>query len=142
MHNTILNYIIIGILLFFVLLVIALIDNYFRKKNEILQYEVDTRYTFNKPISKVLEDFIQECFDEYQLMVLIPKQELYINDDRQLEICKDLSNKVAKYISPRLLNTLYQWYNKDTIYEIIADKIYMIVANYVVQHNATIKSNP
>lgn len=140
MPNAILNYVIVVFLIICVLGMISVVDTYLKRKNEIYLYQVDTQHRLDKTPSDLLEEFINQCFIEYQLIVLIPKQELHINTDREREICTDLTARVAKYISPHLLAVVSQQYNTDMIHDIIADKIYIIVTNYVVSHNETIQT--
>ena len=138
MPNAILNYAILIIVILVGISFYNVIDTYLKNKNEIFRYQVDTQHKSDKSASQILEDFIGQCFAEYQIIVLIPKQELYINSDREKEICTDLGNMISKYISPHLINVLSQEYNTDMLHDIIADKIYIIVTNYVINHNATI----
>ena len=143
MPNVILNYIIVVILVFCLIGLISVIDSYLKKKNEILQYQVDIAYTpHDKSSSQILEEFISECFTEYQVLVLIPMNELYIGPEREQQICTDLATRVANHISPHFLNILYRQYNKLTIHDIIGDKIYMMVTGYVVEHNQSIDTSP
>ena len=68
-------------------------------------------------------------------MILIPKREMYISDEREQEILSDLAAKVAERISPNLIERLSQFYNPNSIDKIIADKISIAVSNYIINNN-------
>ena len=72
-------------------------------------------------------------------MVLIPKNELYITDEREKEIRNDLVQKVVQRLSPMALDKISLFYNVHQIDSIIADKVYITVMNYVVSHNAIVE---
>ena len=56
-------------------------------------------------------------------------------DEREKEIRNDLVQKVVDRISPMALDKISLFYNVHKIDEIIADKVYITVMNYVVSHN-------
>lgn len=132
---------IIGVILIaciFCLIVIAIKDNrtYKQQMIRISQYSVNIQATIDDSIQDLLTSIINECFEDYKLLVLYPKNENYITDAREEEIRKDLVNKVAERISPMSLDKLSLRYNLDNIDMVIADKIYIIVTNYVVETNS------
>lgn len=98
------------------------------------RYEINTRLTEYKA-ADLLNSFIEDCFIDYQLMILIPKREMYISDEREQEILSDLAAKVAERISPNLIERLSQFYNPNSIDKIIADKISIAVSNYIINNN-------
>lgn len=137
-----------NILLIILLLAIAVICTTFvisyKKIKEaelnIAKYEINTRSTIDASIPAVLNLIIEDCFNDYQVMILAPKDELYISDDREREIRSDLVNKVTERLSTEAVQKLSQFYNIKNIGNIIADKIYITVMNYVVTHNSIIMS--
>ena len=86
-----------------------------------------------------MNDIIDDCFRDYEIMVLVPKNELYITDEREKEIRNDLVAKVVERLSPMALDKISLFYNVHRIDEIIADKVYITVMNYVVSHNSLIE---
>ena len=102
------------------------------------RYEINTRLAEYKA-AELLNSFIEDCFMDYQLMILIPKREMYISDEREQEILSDLAAKVAERISPNLIDRLSQFYNPDSIDKIIADKISIAVTNYIINNNRPIQ---
>ena len=68
-------------------------------------------------------------------MVLAPRNEGYITEQREEEIRSDLVAKVSERISPIAMDKLSLRYNISNIDRVIGDKIYIVVTNYVVEHN-------
>jgi hypothetical protein len=133
-------------LIFITLCAIVVLVAYFIHKNteykdkllEISKYEINTRNTIEMNASDLLTRFIEDCFVDYQVMILIPRDELYINDDREQEITNDLVSKVAERFSPNMLDRLSTFYNPNSIDKVIADKISIVVSNYCIDHNRII----
>ena len=109
---------------------------------DLSSYEINTRNPIDQSIPSALDSFISDCFTDYQLMVLIPRNELYITEVREQEIIKDLAAKVSERISPNFKERLSKYYNPDTLDKVIADKIYIAVLNYCINNNAVIKTEP
>lgn len=108
---------------------------------ELGRYSTNVQAIIDKTIPGLLNDIIEDCFRDYEIMVLIPKNEAYITDEREKEIRSDLVQKVVTRISPMALDKISLFYNVHRIDEIIADKVYITVMNYVVTHNALITDN-
>lgn len=108
---------------------------------ELTRYSTNVQAVIDKNIVNTLNDIIDDCFKDYEIMVLIPKNELYITDEREKEIRSDLIEKIVERISPMALDKLSLFYNVHRIDSIIADKVYITVMNYVVSHNSLISSD-
>lgn len=108
---------------------------------ELGRYSTNVQAVIDDSIPQILEFIINDAFQDYQIMVLIPKNELYITDEREKEIRRDLVEKVVNRMSPMALDKISLFYNVHKIDEIIADKVYITVMNYVVQHNELITSS-
>lgn len=105
---------------------------------KLAKYEINTRSTIDSSIPAILDLIIDDCFTDYQVMILIPKNELYISDQREKEIRNDLVCKVVERLSDEAIEKISQFYNVKNIDKIIGDKIYITVMNYVVNHNKMI----
>lgn len=105
---------------------------------ELGRYSTNVQAVIDKNIPELLNDIIEDCFRDYEIMVLIPKNELYITDEREKEIRSDLVHKVVDRLSPMALDKISLFYNVHRIDEIIADKVYITVMNYVFTHNNVI----
>ena len=136
------------ILIFFIIafaayLILREVNRHNEQKSilELSKYEVNTRTPLDPNIKNYLGEFISDCFDDYCVMVLFPKNELYITNDRELEIINDLTAKVVERLSPNLREKLSQYYNDDNIDKVIADKIYITVISYVISINSRTINN-
>lgn len=112
--------------------------SYQKQLMELGRYSTNVQAIIDKNIPGLLHDIIDDCFRDYEIMVLIPKREAYITDEREKEIRNDLVQKVVNRISPMALDKISLFYNVHKIDEIIADKVYITVMNYVVSHNSLI----
>lgn len=129
----------IFIALVFAIVVLAVVINrHYKKVIELSKYQIDTSATIDDTIKNLLADIITECFEDYKLIVLYPLQEGAIDDKREEAIRKDLVEKVGERISDATLNKLSLRYNRINIGSVIADKIYITVMNYVLDHNTSI----
>lgn len=108
---------------------------------ELGRYSTNVQAVIDKNIPELLNDIIDDCFRDYEIMVLIPKNELYITDEREKEIRSDLVQKVVDRLSPMALDKISLFYNVHRIDEIIADKVYITVMNYVFTHNNVISGS-
>lgn len=86
-------------------------------------------------ISAHLDFIINECFDFYIVMNLMPKNLDYINNNTEKEIIKHLSEIVPERISSTLYSQLSLIYNSNQVPKIIAEKIYSRVLEYVLNYN-------
>lgn len=141
-YNLIILCIIIGIFIAIVSsLAVAVIvsNNKYRKKLEKLSYyQINTAAKIDQSIPELLELIINESFRDYQVMHLIHLNEQYINSEREAQIRKELVNLVTNRISNASLDKLSLFYNLENIAKILADKIYIVVMDYVVKHNSTV----
>lgn len=136
----------VWLLLFSVLCVFLIsysIKSGIKYRNEMLKtsrYNINTQAIIDDSITLLLNSIIDECFTDYKVLVLEPRQEGYISSEREDEIRKDLISKIVERLSPMSLDKLSLRYNIDNIDRIIADKVYIVVTSYVVEHN-DIKDN-
>ena len=119
-------------------LIIQLVLNYKYRKIMIQQSEhrLHISAQIDKTIPELLEYIIQESFRDYEATTLVPLNEDYINEEREKEIRAELVNIVGERISPIALEKIAIFYNEDNIAKVIADKIYITVMTYVVEHNS------
>lgn len=108
---------------------------------ELGRYSTNVQAIIDNGIPDLLEAIIADSFNDYNVMVLAPRQELYITEEREAEIRKDLTEKVAMRLSPMSVDKLSLFYNIHNLDGVLADKIYITVTNYVVQHNDIIRAN-
>ena len=112
-------------------------NNKHRKKaEELARYQMHITSNIDKSIPEILDLIINESFADYKVKFLIPLNEEYINTEREAEIRTELVQVVSSRISNAAIDKLSLFYNPKNIAEIIADKIYIAVMNYTVEHNA------
>lgn len=111
-------------------------NNKHRKRLEDLsKYQMHITSNIDKSIPEILDLIIRESFADYQIKYLIPLQEGYINSEREGQIRKELVTLVTTRISSAALDKISLFYNIANIADIIADKIYILVMDYVTKHN-------
>lgn len=111
-------------------------NNKHRKRlEEITVYQIHTSSKIDQSIPEILDLIIRESFADYQVKYLLPLDEKFINSEREAQIRKDLANLVTTRISSAAMDKISLFYNIANIADIIADKIYILVMNYVTDHN-------
>ena len=124
-----------------ILSIVVIVTNEKHKKKieEISLYQINTSANIDASIPHILEIIIEESFADYQVKSLVPLNEGFINTDREAEIRKELVNLVSSRISNAALDKLSLYYNIKNIADIMADKIYILIMNYVIEHNKGIE---
>ena len=137
LFNSITALLIIMAVVLIVLAIIVVITNirYKKKLLEISMYQINTSAQIDGSIPEILSLVIDECFNDYKIKELLPVQDEYINSEKEAEIRKGLTSMVTHRISNAALDKLSLFYNITDIAEILADKIYITVMNYVLNHN-------
>lgn len=137
LYNLTLIIIIIAIGIFVALGIIMVRSN-IKYKEAVLnlsKYQINTSTQIDDAIPGFLALIIDECFNDYKIKELIGSEDEYINSERESEIRKGLTSLVTQRISNAALDKLSLFYNISEIAEILADKIYITVMNYVIEHN-------
>lgn len=124
-----------------ILSIVVIVTNEKHKKKieEISLYQINTSANIDASIPHILEIIIEESFADYKVKSLVPLNEGFINTDREAEIRKELVNLVSSRISNAALDKLSLYYNIKNIADIMADKIYILIMNYVIEHNKGIE---
>lgn len=124
-------------------LIFVVISNWKHRKNieRMTMYQINVTSTIDSSIPEILSMVIRECFEDYQIKTLLPLEEGYINSEREAEIRKGLVEVVTSRLSSATLDKLSLYYNIKNIADIIADKVYITVLNYVVNHNNTVTNS-
>lgn len=129
--------IVVAILILSALAATTIILNHKHRKEieKISMYQTNVSATIDSSIPEILNIIIDESFTDYKIKSLLPLNEEYINNDREVEIRKGLVQLVTNRISSAALDKLSLFYNIENIADILADKIYIVVMNYVMEHN-------
>lgn len=125
------------------MLVFVIVSNWKHRKNmeRISMYQINVTSTIDSSIPEILSMVIRECFEDYQVKTLLPLEEGYINSDREAEIRRGLVEIVTSRLSSATIDKLSLYYNIKNIADIIADKVYITVLHYVVEHNKAFTTN-
>jgi len=99
------------------------------------RYDIDTHLNITDDIELRLDKMIESCFQEYTITMLIYKTDWYITESDEIQINKDICDLVANRISHVFIKQLSLYYNEDSIYDIIAKRVYFKVTNFVIEHN-------
>ena len=123
-----------------VVLGVALIVVYHIHKKELerlTSYEINVGATIDEEIPNILEKFVSNIFMDYRLKYLdMQYNGKYISDDIQKGIYKEFAALCGKRLSPAMMDKLSLFWKREAIAEVVADKIYLTVVDYVVTHNA------
>lgn len=125
--------------LFAVIVAIYAIKTNSKDKQRLIEASTSTvnkQAVIDETIPRILDLIITECFEDYKLLVLIPKNEFHINDKREAEIRRDLAEKVETRLSPVAVDKLSLYYNINNLDKIIGEKIYISVMSYVIEVNS------
>ena len=122
------------------MLTFVIMSNWKHRKNmeRLTMYQINVTSTIDSSIPEILSMVIRECFEDYQIKSLLPLEEGFINSTREAEIRRGLVEIVTSRLSSATLDKLSLYYNIKNIADIIADKVYITVLNYVINHNEEI----
>lgn len=139
-HNYYIAVLACSILLIGGILILAGISIHNTRKNqqavqEIMKYQINVNASIDRSIPEILDLVIMDCFNDYKIKFLEPIEHGFITAEREIEIRKELVSIVTGRISEATLDKLSLFYNINSIADILADKIYICVMNYVVDHN-------
>lgn len=141
MCNALIILLAIAIVIMTILAAIVIVSCNRHKKRieEISLYQTNVAANIDSSIPEILNIIIDESFTDYKIKSLLPLNEEFINNDREVEIRNGLVNLVTARISSAALDKLSLFYNIENIADILADKIYIIVMNYVMEHNKSLQ---
>lgn len=132
---------IIMIAIIIIVLIIATVHHKHQKAiHELTKYNINTSALIDDSIPLILENFIMNCFTDYRIISL-PLDIGYITEDKMKEMEKEFTDIVVSRLSENMLDKLSLYYNVKNIADIISDKIYIILSNFVIETNS-IYNNP
>lgn len=85
----------------------------------------------------IIDAIIQDIFNRYQIINLSHEENLYISDKRQLQIIQEVFTMVMNAISNNILERLSLIYKKEYIEDIIAQRVQMVVLQFVIDTNGS-----
>lgn len=85
-------------------------------------------------VNNLMDTLITSEFETYRIMYLEHKQD-YINREYEKKILHEVIDKVSDRISLSIMNNIALYYDPDSISDIIAEKVYLLVSLYVAENN-------
>lgn len=85
-------------------------------------------------VNNLIDTLITSEFESYRIMYLEHKQD-YINREYEKKILHEVIDKVSDRISISIMNNIALYYDSDSISDIIAEKVYLLVSLYVAENN-------
>lgn len=136
-NRIILAMIFVVVLMIFGVCVLAVVLNHkhFKSSERLTRYQINVSSQIDGSIPQILDLIINDCFDDYKVKFLVPLNLGHINSEEEDNIRRGLAEMVTARISNNTLEKLSVFYNIANIADIIADKIYINVMSYVVEHN-------
>lgn len=138
------NFILTGIICILVVLIISIISKHViaNKTINLSLLELQLKTPITPHVVEILDEFIQECFDDYMFLNgQYAMEDRYISDDEEKQITTDIVTIVSDRISSTLYKQLSVYYNEKVIPIIISNKIYELVVLFVTKKNQA-KSKP
>ena len=108
-----------------------------KELEKIMNYEINIGAKIDNEIPNILETYVTSIFTDYRLKFLEADESLiYINGDKEIEILHDIGTLCSERLSPAMVDKLSLFWKREQIAEVISDKIYLVVMQYVASFNA------
>lgn len=109
--------------------------------NDLTRFSINISANIDDTIPKLLDLIIGEAFADYQALNTAYKESYYITDDDEKKLRDGLASAVSERLAGPTMDKLSLYYNAPELAKIIADKIYIVVLSYVVNHNTSSMTN-
>ena len=113
---------------------IIVLDEYLKEKNDIRRFEVNVTTPNDGEALKSLDDLINNTIAEYYALN-IGYRNKGINSKMEEDMQKEITKLVGERISSTLLHKLTFYYDRNTIDQIIANKCYIKITDFVISEN-------
>ncbi len=121
----------------FCTLFLILYDKNNKEKNRIKEFEITSTLNIDGSIVEKLEKFIQDNFTEYLVLkVHLLETNQYINEELEDEIREEFTTYISDRLSPIFIQQLSMYYNIENIHQVLGNKIYILITNYVAAVNS------
>lgn len=108
-----------------------------KEKNRIQEFSTTANLPIDHTIGEKLDKFISDNLTEYLVLnIHIMENNQYINEELETEIRNGFTTYLSDRISPIFMQQLSLYYNIDNIHQVIGNKIYIAITNYVAAMNA------
>ena len=103
-----------------------------REKNRIQEFTTTANLTIDHTIGEKLDKYISDNLTEYLVLnIHILENNQYINEELETEIREGFTTYISDRLSPIFMQQLSMYYNIDNIHQVIGNKIYIAITNYV-----------
>lgn len=131
----------ISIILILVIVYLILINliklqnlKYRKKEYNLSKYAININTSCDNA-STILDNLIEDIFNEYLILNIEYKEYPYINEELENQINKEVSEIVVNRLSQSIIDKLCLTYNKNSIGDIIAKKVYLRTITYTMKKN-------
>ena len=115
---------------------IAIYNRNNREKNRIQEFNITANLSIDHTIGEKLDKFISDGLTEYLILnINLLEGNQYINEEMENTIREGFTTFISDRISPIFMQQLSMYYNIDNIHQVIGNKIYIAVTNYVASMN-------
>lgn len=97
--------------------------------------EIQLSQNIDNNIVDKLDDYLEDIFNDYILSSPKYLQQPYINSKDEEQMRQDLVDLVSDRMSPYLYQKLAIYYNENSIPDILANKIFLLVTAFVANKN-------
>ena len=114
---------------------------YLKNKNDSLDFTATMSTDIDLKCIEILDSIIKDTFDEYILMniSLNSEKNMYINTETETKIYTEVANNVLETLGPTLLQKLTAIYSLSHIPVMVANKVYFMTTEYVVNNNSLLQ---
>lgn len=104
---------------------------------ESAMFQFHSTIKLNGDILEILDDFINGIFNDHIVLKGDYHNVPFINSVEEDNLRQEVIDKVSSRISSTMYYQLSLYYNRDSITDIIGERIYELVSLYVTQHNTS-----
>lgn len=112
------------------------------KATELAILQLQLSSAVDSSIVEKLDNFIAECFNDYILLNVEYRQDLYWTEAEEKKMVTEVTNMVSDRLSSTMFKQLSVYYNEKAIPDVIANKIYELVIAYFNTKTNTPKETP
>lgn len=112
----------------------------YKRKNDLEQLEMNLNFTINEDDLKIIDDLVSDAFNHFCFINYDKMNQEYINTQVQQEAINEVLKTTLLRLSPVYMNKLSYIYNRNYIEDLILEKTQIVVIDYCVKVNGSLKS--
>ena len=133
---------ILKIFIFFIAFIILLytISSILKEYLRIKMYSIDMYLDISfEEVDSMVDSFIHSIFNSYIILEGYAINTEIITQSEEDSINKDIGTLIGERMSKNMFDKLGLFYSKESIPDVLSEKIGMIVMNYRINHNEDVK---